>query len=212
MPEFRRPAKNRANMRCDPAAASALASLRTRMASFALAAGFACLAGCSSLPGVLAPESLTSGFELLGRVSVRHGEEAATVNVQWRHLVASDDLLITNAIGQGVARITRSDAEVTLEMADARRFRAVDAESLTEQVLGWRLPLSGLADWLRARPVPGHESRTIVDAEGRLQHLEQDEWQIDYQEYRDSRPLRMRLSRPSLELRLIVDSWREAQP
>ena len=188
----------------------AMAPFRTHLSLLVLMAGLACVAGCSSLPAVLAPEALTSGFELQGRVSIRHGEEAATVSVQWRHLIARDDLLITNSLGQGVARITRSNAEATLETADSRRFQAVDAESLTEQVLGWRLPLSGLADWLRARPAPGHESQATVGANGRLQRLEQDAWQIDYQEYRDSRPLRMRLSRPDLELRLIVDSWREA--
>jgi outer membrane lipoprotein LolB len=212
MSEIRCPARGGVNAVREAYVWPAFAYLWNRLASIALAAGVVCLAGCSSLPGVLAPESLTSGFELLGRVSVRHGEDAATVNVQWRHLVASDDLLITNAIGQGVARITRSDAQVTLETADARRFQAVDAESLTEQVLGWRLPLSGLADWLRGRPAPGRVARTILNAEGQLEQLEQDAWQIDYQEYRDSRPLRMRLSRPNLELRLIVDSWREAQP
>jgi outer membrane lipoprotein LolB len=170
----------------------------------------ALLAGCSSLPGVLPSESLNGGFELKGRAAIRYGDEAATVTVQWRHQAASDDMLITNAIGQGVARISRAGGEVTLETADARRFQAADAESLTANVLGWRLPLSGLPDWLRARARPGLEAQTTLDAEGRLSRVLQDEWQIDYQEYRDGRPVRMQIARPNLEIRLFVDSWIEA--
>lgn len=181
-----------------------------RVAQWIVAAWIACLAGCSSLPNVLSGEAPNSGFEIQGRASIRHGEEAFTANVQWRHQPAGDDLLITNSIGQGVARIERNGDEVTLETADARRFQARDAESLTGQVLGWRLPLSGLADWVRGRAAPGRIAQTDRDAEGRLTLLEQDDWRIEYQEYREGRPARMRLSRPNLEIRLIVDSWREA--
>jgi outer membrane lipoprotein LolB len=186
------------------------AGLRMRAKLSAALACMVLLAGCSSLPGLLPGESLNEGFELKGRAAIRYGDEAATVTVQWRHQAASDDMLITNAIGQGVARITRADGEVMLETADARRFRAADAESLTANVLGWRLPLSGLPDWLRARAQPGLEAQTTLDAEGRLMRLLQDAWQIDYQEYRDGRPVRMQLARPNLEIRLFVDSWSEA--
>ena len=193
-------------------AESAVTSSSNHLAMLALLIGISCLAGCSSLPVNLPSGSLTTGFELLGRAAIRHGDEAASVSVQWRHQAASDDMLITNAMGQGVARISRADGEVLLETSDGRRFMAANAESLTERVLGWRVPLSGLPDWIRARAAPSPEARTILDANGRLVHIEQDAWQIEYQEYVGERPVRMRLRRPNLEIRLIVDSWREAVP
>ena len=170
----------------------------------------ACFAGCSSLPAVLPQGNLSSGFELTGRVAIRYGDEAASAKVQWRHSFGADDMLITGAIGQGIARITRLRGEVTLETADARKFRAENAESLTEQVLGWRVPLSGLPDWLRARVLPGAQSRAGDD--GRLLELQQDGWLIEYQEYRNERPVRLRLTRPNMEMRLIVDAWQEVEP
>ncbi len=177
-----------------------------------LLASLACIAGCSSLPGFLPQERLSSGFELIGRVAIRYGDEAASATVQWRHGVGGDDMLITNAIGQGIARITRVGGEVTLETADSQQFRAADAESLTEQVLGWRLPLSGLPDWLRARATPGESAQARAGAGGRLLELHQDAWRIEYQEYRDERPVRIRLTRANLEIRLIVDAWQEVDP
>jgi len=143
---------------------------------------------------------------------MRYGDEAASARVQWRHSFGADDMLITNAIGQGIARITRLRGDVTLETADSRQFQAANAESLTEQVLGWRIPLSGLPDWLRARALPGETAQTRVGADGRLLELHQNAWRIEYQEYLDERPVRLRLTRPNLEIRLIVDAWQEVEP
>ena len=98
---------------------------------------------------------------------------------------------------------------MTLETADARQYQAADAELLTQQVLGWRLPLSGLPDWLRGRAAPGDTAQTSTGADGQLLELRQDAWRIEYQDYREGRPVRIRLTRPDLEMRLIVDSWQE---
>ena len=82
---------------------------------------------------------------------------------------------------------------LTLTTAEPREYRAADAESLTEQVLGFRLPLAGLAEWVLGRPAPELESRG---------------WKIEYQE-RDAegRPVRMRLTYPGIELRLLISRW-----
>ena len=183
-----------------------------RIVVLGLLVGLAFVSGCSTLPAFLPPDRIASGFELSGRVAVRYGEEAASAKVQWRHAAGADDMLITNPIGQGMARITRQDGEVLLETADSRKFRAADAESLTEQVLGWRIPFSGLPDWLRGRAAPGMAEVPKVDGDGRLLELRQSDWLIEYQEYLENRPVRIRLTRPNLEIRLIVDAWQEVAP
>jgi len=64
---------------------------------------------------------------------------------------------------------------VTLTTAEPREYHAADVESLTQQVLGFRLPLGGLADWVRGRPSPDLERRG---------------WRIEYQEYAAELPSR----------------------
>jgi outer membrane lipoprotein LolB len=117
-------------------------------------------------------------------------------------------VLISSPFGQGLARVTRRDALVTLVTADDRRYTAADAETLTEEVLGFRLPLAGLADWVRARPADGAPAQATYDGEGRLATLEQRGWTIEYQEYAAGRPARLRLRYPGLELRLAISAWR----
>jgi outer membrane lipoprotein LolB len=174
--------------------------LRRAFASIAVLA----LAACATLPKPSAPPS-EGAFELHGRVAVRYGSEGASGNIAWRHAVESDDLLITSFLGQGVARIHRSGGEVQL-VADGKEHRAPDAETLTERVLGWRLPLAGLPDWVQGRPAPGGVARVRREGE-RVVAFVQDDWNIEYQAFDGERPSRLRLTRPDLEIRLIVDQW-----
>jgi outer membrane lipoprotein LolB len=147
-------------------------------------------------------------FEFTARFAARYRDEAASGQLAWRHDRAADEVLISSPLGQGLARVTRRGDEVTLVTADDRRYAAADAETLTEQVLGFRLPLRGLADWVRARPAEGAPAQSTYDAAGRLAALEQHGWRIEYQEYEAGRPARLRLRYPGLELRLAISEWR----
>lgn len=182
------------------------------MRALAALSWVAFLAGCAQLPPLAPGSGTAGGFEMAGRVAVRYGQESATARVQWRHSDASDDLLITNPLGQGVARIVRDDGQVRLETSDGRTFRAPDAESLTEQVLGWRLPLQGLPDWMRARPRAGAPAEVQPGEGAKPFSLRQDGWQVEYEEYAGNRPARMRLSHPGVEIRLAVESMTDIKP
>jgi outer membrane lipoprotein LolB len=157
-------------------------------------------------------EPASGGFELSGRVAVRYGGESATGRVQWRHSEAADDLLITNPLGQGIARITRAGEGFQLETSDGRQYHAPDAESLTAQVLGWSLPLRGLPQWVRGRPLPDEAAEVVHDSEQRIAAIHQDNWRIDYETYAGERPSRLTLSRPDLEIRLLIESWQASAP
>jgi outer membrane lipoprotein LolB len=150
-------------------------------------------------------------FELNGRIAVRYRDDAGSGNIAWRHAARSDELLLTSPIGQGIARIARTGDEIVLTLQDGREYKASDAETLTDQVLGFRLPIVGLADWVRGRaasdPAPAPTARRN-DAEGRLAELEQSGWRIEYQEYQGSLPMRLRLTYPGVELRLAISEWK----
>lgn len=163
------------------------------------------LAACAG-PGLLFPLA-DAEFEISGRIAVRYRDDAGSGNLAWRHGARADELLLTSPLGQGIARLVRDGDEITLTTQDGREFRAADAESLTEQVLGFRLPLAGLSEWVRARPAQG-PSRTVPGDGGRLAELEQSGWRVEYLEYAGGRPSRLRLTFPGLELRLAISEWK----
>jgi outer membrane lipoprotein LolB len=149
------------------------------------------LAACAQVE--IKPPAGPLDFELAGRIAARYGKESFTGNIAWRHAKSGDELLISTPTGQGVAQIVRQGEAVLLKTAEPREYRAVDAESLTERVLGFPVPLEGLADWVRGRPSPVLESRG---------------WKIEYQEYDEQRrPRRLRLTYQGIELRLAISQW-----
>jgi outer membrane lipoprotein LolB len=163
------------------------------------------LAACTTPGFLLPPKDLE--FELGGRIAMKYRDEAASGNIAWRHGLREDELLLTSPLGQGLARLVRTGDDITLTTQDGREFRAKDAESLTEQALGFRLPLAGLADWVRARPAPG-AAVTRKDAEGRLAQIEQFGWKVEYLEYAGKLPSRLNLTYPGVQLRLAISDWK----
>lgn len=194
--------------------------LDTRLRLFGQSLLLLC-AGCSSMPGV----DLTvvdEGFALTGRFAIRHAQEGGSGRIEWRHTASTDDLLVSTPIGQGLARVTRRDGVYEITTREQQAQRAVDPQALTEKMLGWRLPLEGLPDWVRGRPAPDLPARFERDAQGRLAWIEQQGWRIDYQQYRDAMadtvqgssvapaaalPLRLQLQRGDLQIRLLIEQW-----
>jgi len=176
-----------------------------RRIAYALAA--ALIAACTALPVQRAATGTQGAFELTGRIAVRYGKEGASGRIAWRHSADDDEMLFTSPIGQGIATITRRDGEVRLVTSDQKEYRAHDAESLTERVLGWRLPLTGLPDWVQGRADPARPAELERDGQSRLTQLRQDDWKVEYQEYEGARPSKLKLSRADIEIRLVVDDW-----
>jgi outer membrane lipoprotein LolB len=177
---------------------------RFRRLLFAAAAAMLAAACATAPPQVVSPGS----FAVVGRVAVRYGDEAASGRVVWQHSDATDDLIISTPLGQGVAEITRRGGVYTLVTTDGRRHSAADPERLTQEVLGYALPLGGLPDWVQARPEPGIEAATRYEGE-RLAELRQRGWLIDYSGYDEAGrlPKRVRLTRGDLDIRLVIDEW-----
>lgn len=175
----------------------------------------AALLACALVLGACAtPNEPTSegldpfGFHMSARVAVRYGEEAASGRVVWRHTQRTDDLVISNPVGQGIAELIRRDEQYVLRTQDGQRHDAKDPESLTENVLGWRLPLQGLPYWVRGEAMPGVPAETRKEYD-RLAELKQSGWTIQYLAY-DERglPTRLNLSRAEdLQIRLAVENW-----
>lgn len=172
------------------------------------------LGGCASIPSTPPIETraaLADNWTLQGRIGVRTAEESLSGQIHWKHRAGTDEVLMTSPLGQGVARIVRDATGVTLEVPNQPARHAPDAESLTHAVLGYGLPVSGLAWWIQARPAPDRAFETTRDATGRVAQIKQDGWVVDYLQYADdvpTRPRKLSVAREGLEIRLVADTWK----
>lgn len=171
------------------------------------------LAGCASGPALR--HAAEEDFQFSGRVAVSHAGQRHSARVHWTHRATGDEILLQGPLGQTMARVELNGDGAVLDV-EGTRHRAPDAEGLTEKVLGWRLPLSGMRAWLRAAASPGSPAITDYADNGQLARLEQDGWEIRYLRYtgtpRQALPQRMQLRRAGLELTLIIDAWMHPSP
>lgn len=162
-------------------------------------------AGCAPAP--LQPPEAGLEFQVLGRIAARYNRDGFTGNVDWRHAKSGDDMLISTPVGQGVARIVREGEAVQLTTANGRQYRAPDAEALTEQALGFRLPLEGLAEWVRAQPA-SPAAKVQRSADGKVASIDERGWHIQYLDYENDRPKLMELNYPGVRLRFAISEWK----
>ena len=179
----------------------------------ALAAALA-LAACAALAPP--PPASQAPFDIVGRVAVNSEGRSFSSNMRWQHAGGRGELWLLSPLGQTIAHIASDADGATLTASDKQQYRAASVEALTQQALGWELPLSRLTWWVRGEPVPGAApTRMERDERGRLVSLVQDGWQIAYTHYppgeHGGSPRRLDLKSGAQDIRLLIDNWRELE-
>jgi outer membrane lipoprotein LolB len=159
-------------------------------------------------PSLLPP--LDAPWSLQGRIALKAGDKSLSGQLQWHHRKDRDELLLSSPLGQGVARLVSDADGVLLDIPNEPPRRAPNAETLTQDAMGVALPLAGLRYWIEARPDLMRPFEQSLDDGGRVAHIRQDGWVIDYLQYMNApayRPRKLNVAREALEIRLVIDSW-----
>lgn len=173
------------------------------------------------VPGMV--DAKAADFGLIGRVSVKGGKESFSGGVQWHHRERGDEILLLSPLGQTLAQIQRTPEGVSLTTSERENYYAADVENLTEQVLGWRLPLMGLQYWVQGMSSPATAAAMDVNIDGQVMAIRQDGWTIDYLAYSPKAPIEasqtgtalprlFTLKRDGLQIKLVIDAWNAGNP
>lgn len=176
------------------------------------------LNGCATHPSIPADPArdevhlrALDAWTFDGRIALYNDAEVWNADLRWRQQGPRYDIHLSGPFGQGRARI-RGDADgVTLETAERTR-RGRDPETLFNQTLGWRIPVNGLQWWIRGLSAPSAQTNALLDAQGRLQRLRQDGWDIQFKRYVVvdglALPGKVFLENPEWTVRLVIQDWR----
>jgi len=168
-------------------------------------------------------DAKAADFGLIGRVSVKGGKESFSGGVQWHHRERGDEILLLSPLGQTLAQIQRTPEGVHLTTSERESYYATNVENLTEQVLGWRLPLMGLQYWVQSMSSPATVAAVDMNIDGQVMAIRQDGWTIDYLAYspmapvdnsqtRTALPRLLMLKRDGLQIKLVIDAWNAGNP
>jgi len=183
-------------------------------------------AGCASVPAGKTEPSIAAQnlrtqhlqqlafiqkFSIRGRIGVQTNGKGFSGSLQWQHNSTEDDIDLYSPLGSQVASIKRTPDQVTLKDSAGKIFSAIDAETLTQETLGWKLPLAGLVDWSIGRPTQSPIQNSIWNEQGLLTNLDQDGWKIEYDNYEQQGaymlPGKIFLKSDKLNLKLLVEQW-----
>ncbi len=164
----------------------------------------------------LATLAAIKSFTLKGRMGVVTQKQGFSGNIDWQHQPVTDNVDVYSPVGGKVANIAKTASGVMLTDQKGRSISAQDAESLTEMTLGFRLPLTGLADWALGKPTASKVDASSWDEKGRLLTLKQDGWNISYEAYVQINgaetnsidlPNKIVLKSEKVNLKLLVEQW-----
>lgn len=168
------------------------------------------LVGCATTPISPPDRAYTGRFSAVATRGDQRETVTGRFNVEVRGNHQTIDL--ATPLGTTVARIEVGPEGARASGAGVQDVRGPDADALTEQLLGWRLPVSGMPDWIEGRAAPGRPARVERDG-SRPVLIEQDGWTVRLSEaFQGSvRPRILVLERPAspiapgVVLRLVVD-------
>ncbi len=185
---------------------------RTKLAPLVIAA----LSGCASLAPI---EPATHVYSGRFAATVGRGETREAVSGRFTLAInpAGTTLDLASPLGNTLARVQTGAAGTVLTAPQAdgslATWKGSSPDALAESVLGFSLPVSGLADWIAGRAVPDRPARLSPDS-GRAQRIEQDGWVIVIEDRFEETgaPRRLTFDRradasggPSMRLRLVLD-------
>ena len=150
-------------------------------------------------------------WQLKGRIAIINGVEAWHLNVNWQQKQADYFIQLSGPFGSGQVQLRGNEQGVILTDTEQQVFVASEAETLLYDHTGVRMPVNGLRYWILGLPGPASNSRTELDAYGRLAELQQNDWNIILRRYTTlgnlELPDKLSVSKQDLKVRLVVDSW-----
>jgi outer membrane lipoprotein LolB len=179
----------------------------------------ALLSGCvnhSVIKTAVRSPQYEAPFSFSGRIMMKRGLETSSAGLRWVHSPEEDEdeVLILEPLGATMARIHRDVQGATLE-SQGRYYVSQDVESLTQQVLGWTLPLSMLTHWIVGVPTNGTEADIQRDAKKQITLMRQGGWEIRYLKYAnpsaEALPTRFVMKNDNLEVTVLIDEWEKQQ-
>ena len=181
-----------------------------------------CLTACTTLPeGPLSERNYQSSISLGGRLSVRYQQNGKPQSLQgkfrWQQQGEQTDITLYSPLGQTIATIAITPGLAVMAQSDGEKKQAPNVTALTQEVLGWPMPVDGLRYWLQGFVQNVEGQLQTASPEG-MHSFQSDGWRVRYVSWQRNAsiqyPKRVDMERTTAEagdivLRLVIDDWND---
>jgi outer membrane lipoprotein LolB len=150
-------------------------------------------------------------WEFAGRIGVSAGEEGFNGQLRWRQDGVVFRARINGPLGVGTVFINGDRREITVTDRDGVVTELHDAEVELRQMYGWTIPVASLRFWALGIPDPASPAETEFDEDGQLSNLRQQDWEVEFTQYREGggqlMPRRLTAVNDDIKVILVIDNW-----
>ena len=144
------------------------------------------------------------------QVAIKVNKKTQKAKMTWQQSFQNYQIAFFGPFGQSGPKLTGNEKSATLTIPKEPPIKGRNTSDILQQRLGWQLPVNNAKYWIRGIPAPTSESKVSLQDE-RLATLVQDGWTINYSKYKQfgrfSLPTKILISRPDLNLLMVVYRW-----
>jgi outer membrane lipoprotein LolB len=173
------------------------------------------VSACASAPPGTADQSIGQGrvqaFTLSGRLAIRQARHSELLRLDWVHAPDRERLSLSSPLGSQVMLLEETVGHARLSLPDRDPIDATDDSQLMQSLLGYVLPVRGLADWVTGQLPAEAAVRSEGSGDQYTLHFVDQGWTGTLQRWRSlgggAVPGLIVVAREDLQLRLVVDYW-----
>ncbi len=155
-------------------------------------------------------------WEVSGRLALSDGERGGQMAFDWRAEGEQHEVRLRTVASRHRWRLFFNERGAVLEGSDIGLLRGPDPDLLVAEAVGWPIPVSQLAYWLRGLEAPDGEQVRFAD-DGTMAEIVAPPWTLEYQRYSHPSqgplmPSRIQASSPPHQVRAVMRDWRWPDP
>ncbi len=149
-----------------------------------------------------------------GRVALSDGARGGSLAFDWVADGPHHRVGLRTLTGGRQWRLEFGPGYAVLEGSEVERLVGIDPDPLVEYAVGWPVPVSLMADWVRGLPAPP-DARVAFAADGTLDALQHQVWNLDFQRYQAGTdgillPARLEAQSGQYRIRVVLRNWHVA--
>jgi len=150
-------------------------------------------------------------WSVSGRLALSDGDRGGSLSMRWQAQGDSHLITLGTLVGGRQWRLSFDADSAILEGSDVGRLVGPEPDPLVEAAIGWPIPVSDLAWWVRGL-VPPERAREIRYADdGTLASAEAAPWSLVFERYSDYAstvlPSRIEAESGDYRVRMVLRNW-----
>lgn len=148
---------------------------------------------------------------IAGNIGIIYSNSSDVASFDWQKNKANYEINLHSPMNLKSARVVGDDVSVTLDLGKNQRSIAETPEKLLKKELGWKLPVTNLAYWIKGLPAPQTQKQTLLDKFNHLATLKQNDWSIRYMDFTSVNsidlPSKIYLQNQNIKIKIIIKKW-----